>query len=128
MTDNEIMKALLDCEKCPLYAKKRGFEQCHVELFDSLYDLINRQNAENERLKEVVERLQHHNRALCMLEKQQINRIKSEARKEFAERLKQKARKYTEYDEGGWDMTVYSVEVSEIDSLLKEMESESNAK
>lgn len=65
MTDNEIIKALkchisnslLDCEECPFNAMNRGFAQCHIELFNSLYDLINRQKAEIERLKDFNQNL-----------------------------------------------------------------------
>lgn len=126
MTDNETIKSAMccsgeekDCEHCP-YDKKETTRLCIIDLIADLLNIINRQKAEIKRLKEVVERLQHHNRALCMLEKQQINRIKSEARKEVADRLKQKK--------------LYSVErrecivpVAVIDWTLQEMESENNA-
>lgn len=73
MTDNEIIKALeccqeyLDCGHCPLRTKK----MCANTLTLAALDLINRQKAENERL----------------LQKVQQPATKSEAIKEFAERL-----------------------------------------
>lgn len=49
---------------------------------------------------------------------------KSEAIKEFAERLKKNVRRFTEYDEGGWGCTVYVVKIEDIDNLVKEMTEE----
>lgn len=64
-------------------------------------------------------------RQKCIKLAKALQTAKTEARKEFAEELRSKARKYTEYDEGGWDRDVYAVEVAEIDNLLEEMESKS---
>ena len=47
-------------------------------------------------------------------------KAKAEAIKEFAERLKKNARKFTEYDEGGWGCTVYAVKVEDIDNTVEE--------
>lgn len=46
---------------------------------------------------------------------------KAEAIKEFAERLKKCLKKRTEYDEGGWDVDLFTVTEEDIDSLVKEM-------
>lgn len=62
MTDNEIVRALEchmsksldDCEKCPFYAQKRAFHNCHEHLYESLLALINRQKAEIEEMKETI--------------------------------------------------------------------------
>lgn len=51
-------------------------------------------------------------------------RIKAEQNKairEFAERLKKNAQKFTEYDEGGWGCTVYAVKIEDIDNTVEEM-------
>ena len=63
MTDNEIIKAyewlkkchngkVKECGKCPL---KPHYPYCENKLIDFLYDLINRQKAEIERLKNELE-------------------------------------------------------------------------
>ena len=46
---------------------------------------------------------------------------KSDAIKEFAERLKKCLKKRTEYDEGGWDVDLFTVTEEDIDFLVKEM-------
>ena len=62
MTDNEIIKALeiclsdLDCPKCP-YVDYEGDELCSVKMLKDALHLINRQNAEIERLESVIESL-----------------------------------------------------------------------
>lgn len=71
MTDEQIVKALEcckigNCDDCPFYGVKEDFE---VELPEEALDLINRKKAENERL---------------------LQKLQSEAIKEFAERLKNK--------------------------------------
>ena len=101
MTDEQIIKALeccgmRDCGKCPYV----GFKEECGNLSILALDLINRQRAEIE---------------------QEINQIKSEAIKEFAERLKEKLL-------GMGTNTTYgkfkygTVKSYEIDNLLKEME------
>lgn len=62
MTTEEIILALecckseslLDCERCPLYAKKVGFEKCRTELLDLTFDLVRRQNKTIELLKNLI--------------------------------------------------------------------------
>ena len=71
MTDKEIKQALHSCylklcDDCPLNKK----QMCRKKLLAYLVDLINRQQAEIERLKEVA---------------------RAEAIKEFAEKLKEKS-------------------------------------
>ena len=131
LTDTEIIKALEccikdDCEKCPL----GEIEDC-ITMTDTL-DLINRLQAENENLTKAcenqqkismdryfeIERLKTENKHYAELEQgcyvTGYKNIKSEAYKEFAERLKKK----TGYEE--------SIEVADIievatDNLLKEL-------
>ena len=93
MTDNEIIKALECCVKddegvrgfcnkgCPLFGKG---EDCPEFLRRNALDLINRQKAEIERLKDYNENLLSANTALS----NEILEIRTEAIKEFAERLK----------------------------------------
>lgn len=103
MTDNEIIKALecchkqhhSNCEACP------NEETCEeIDIIDSVITLINRQKAEIDELK---------------MESGKLKIAKSEAIKEFAEKLKNL---HPEYD---------TVTKREIDSLAEEMtESEEN--
>ena len=84
LIDNEIVKALekcinLDCEKCSSRTRFKTATNCRNELLALCLDLINRQKAEIERLREI--------RDLCnttILEKnEQIEKLKiSDASKE----------------------------------------------
>lgn len=108
LSDSEIKKALEccikdDCKNCPL----GEIEDC-VTMTDAL-DLINRLQAENERLKEEVDLL--HSDYTYKLVKV---KAKAEAVKEFAERLKEKV-SVDEKDGLHW---FYH---KQIDNLLKEM-------
>ena len=113
MTDNEIKKALVCCademgcaKGCPFFDKKKS--KCKVAspygAFEKLLlDLINRQQADNERLKKLLEEADvNYNKC--------AKRFYKEGVKEFAERLKEKSR----YPSG----TIY---VEHIDNLVKEM-------
>lgn len=96
MTDEQIIKALgccgmRDCGKCPYV----GFKEECSNLSILALDLIDRLRAKNER---------------------EINQIKSEAIKEFAERLKAISDSRPLYDE-----LVY---IDEIEEVVKEMEEE----
>ena len=55
-----------------------------------------------------------------------LQKARAKAIREFAELLKQNPRKLTEYDEGGWDCTVYAVTVEDIDNLVNEMTEETS--
>ena len=121
MTDNEIIKALEcccdDCGKscegkhCPMIA------ECQTDinaLEKSALALINRQKAEIERLKEEVKKEQ-----LCNL-RMTAHSVKSEAYREFAERLKEKATgKF--YEERRY------VDTEDIDDILEELTRNSHA-
>ena len=98
MTDNEIIKAYercftlgfdeSTCYECPFYT---ATAKCTEDLRDSALNLINRQKAEIEELRERISYLEksidcsrkEYNRLL-----QKLQQAKSEALKEFAERLK----------------------------------------
>lgn len=122
MTEAEIIKALDFCEgyngisfcnDCPLFDE----DNCIHILSHEALDLINRQNAE-------IERLREENIKLHTIIPKMIFVAKSEARKEFAEMLKQNKH------ECGCNYRkkpVYAVTEEKIDNLLAEMESESNA-
>lgn len=101
MTDNDIKKALEccktgNCDECPFYGRK---EDCEVELPEEALDLINRLEAEIERLENEIEEANEADREAelqalkeskdnAKLFCEAINHAKSEAIKEFAEELK----------------------------------------
>lgn len=144
MTDEQIIKALKccvktefisDCAKCKMFA----FD-CKDILIENALDLINRQKAEIEELKTEIERMEDENYTLKnkieirdnLIEqlgsdinikyntiytmREKLKNSKSEAIKEFAERLK----KHSFVDNLSLDgkETVY---VDDIDKLVKEM-------
>lgn len=92
MTDKEIESSLKviattrNCNECKIRNCKWGTCNCSQITANSALDLINRQKAEIERLEKELMK--------CKLEKEMLYRtveeIKSEAIKEFAERLKEK--------------------------------------
>ena len=137
MKDNEIIKALDCCgfeygnlcSVCPKYEKDNDF--CQEELHNYAIDLINRQKEEIKEWKRVVETLveQHEKdkaeidglradlKRVCAERDAHIctnNFIKSEAVKEFAERLK--ARIIEDFLKYNTDTTI-----GYIDNLVKEM-------
>lgn len=97
-TDEEIKKGLeccfvnRSCKGCPQYAK----DNCIVQVGVKALDLINRYEAENERLKEEIvirdkiidergKEVIRHDNAIRSLHKQ-LDNLKSEAIKEFCEK------------------------------------------
>ena len=110
MTDNEIIKALecctsYDCEHCkyepPILVPKSSLA-CNDALMKDALDLINRQRAE-------IEEKSNKLREIMPI----VAELKTEAVKEFAERLKAEKWKHKNFGE--------LVCVEDIDSLLKEM-------
>ena len=109
LTDNDIKKALECCSKkickqCPNFSEDI---ECSEKLIILALDLINRLQAENEELKSAINGFRGYE-----------DKIKAEAYKEFAERLK------TEYAKGmNWfkKKESYYVDVGDIDNLLKEL-------
>ena len=109
MTDKEIIKALeccgdpdSNCVECPIKADRR----CNEHLANYALDLINRQQAEIEKLKEEIQITKD---AYTMLQtKNEI--IKSEAIKEFAVNLK-----------CGVPQENGVIRCSDVDNLVKEM-------
>ena len=96
LTDAEIVKVLECCRDCCC-------KQCEDEAdFQEVIDLINRLQAENERLEHQLE-------TLCLA----LKLAKAEAYKEFAERLKV----YLLLHHG----EIYGVLLESIDNILKEL-------
>lgn len=123
MTDNEIIKALhckcggeMVCISCPYYAR---YPDCDRYAVRDALSLINRQQAEIERLQGYNENLQTANTYLS----NEILEAKAEAIKEVAERLKEEQ----EFFVNECDDFVGYVAVSRIDNLTKEMVGDSDA-
>ena len=114
MTDNDIIKGLLcctfaePCEDCPLEKD----EMCVFTLKSNALDIINRQKAEIERLKEQFRYLD----VECERLEKVNETAKAEAIKEFAERLKEQI--YIKKDR------LFYAE--KIDNLVKEMVGDDN--
>ena len=129
MTDNEIIKAMqcvigngVSCSECE-YQKALPFPSCRRMCAENALDLINRQAAE-------IERLRNRNKFLEIEYKNQGNlfwaRVQTsnlEAIKGFAERLKKII--YTHMDRVDVDGVVLLTRVdNSIDNLVKEMTEE----
>ena len=90
MTDKEIIQALeccikptSDCDNCTYYGYDDDLQCFDMSKRDAL-DLINRQQAENERLQVLLDGWKTEAYKLS----DSVDNVKSEAIKEFAERLK----------------------------------------
>lgn len=118
MTDNEIIKALEcctdesyeNCNECPYSTDTLSCER--LKLLEDSLELINRQNAEIERLKKEV----FVARDAYISIQDRYEHTKAEAYKEFAERLNEKAQIADCFD--SYNMVVGT---HFIDNLLKEM-------
>lgn len=128
MTDNEIIKAMqcvigngVSCSECE-YQKALPFPSCRRMCAANALDLINRQKTEIEELRERISYLEksidcsrkEYNRLL-----QKLQRAKSEAIKEFAERLKKTSIIFDIGDDKKSKVTVVSTFA--IDKIAKEM-------
>ena len=142
-TDEQIIKAMrcvigngVNCSECE-YQKALPFPSCRRMCAKNALDLINRQKAEKERLEDenytlknkieirdnLIEQLGSdidikYNTIYTMREK--LKNSKSEAIKEFAERLKEKADDYV-LAEGEFETMIFE---NDIDDLVKEMTEE----
>ena len=114
--DNEIKKALeycsmqgftSECEKCKM---PKG--TCRTELIGYALDLINRLQAETERLTIRLRKAEHQLDDLCIMH----NVIKAEAYKEFAERL-EKMMCYEHF----FETDVVVLDRNKLNNLLKEL-------
>lgn len=100
MTDDEIIKAL---ERCPQHTECcycNSLEECGNKriLTTSVFDLINRQKAEIERLKEEANKYQ----TLWCIAVKDIETAQSEARKEFVEQFEDRIEKELESTYKAW--------------------------
>lgn len=118
MTDNEIIKALEccindDCDNCP-----DTFGNCEHNAMRNALNLINRQQEEIERLKIENQSL----RGAANSYKLHYNEAKTEAVKEFADRLKALDRLDIDVSYGyGREHCTEAIAVTLIDNLIKEM-------
>lgn len=137
-TDEQIIKAMqcvigngVSCSECE-YQKTLPFPGCRRMCAENALDLINRQKAEIESLKQIIneqdkEILKLQNRIIFWRKNlnYQPEKIKSEAIKDFAERLKKKVKMYNSegVDEGDLidDLLTVGETVEIIDKLVKEM-------
>lgn len=105
MTDEEIVK---DLTELSLYT---GFQEKYVQALNAALDLIIYQKVEIEKLNKKVEELSE---VLSDTIRIRYAEAKSEAIKEFAEKLKEIS------TQGFWETDAY-VGVEQIDDLVKEM-------
>lgn len=141
MKDNEIIKALeccsnLEaCEKCPLASlQKYDADTCEHQIMLYALDLINRQKAEIERLKKgIIYTVKFNEKQLEQIKDDilqnvefNINNIKSEAVREYAERFKERLRDNAKFDRG--EHTYYLVGDSFVDNIADEMLGETEVK
>ena len=112
MTDNEIIKALEDEVKSAEYVDSYYCNGVDLTLIKSAIDLINRQQAEIEELK--IENKSLRSASNCY--KLHYDEARTEAYKEFAERLKEEAQMADCFD--SYNMVVGT---HFINNLLKEM-------
>ena len=123
MTESEIMKALecctkhrsvTDCKKCPCF---KTFVECNKFLTRNALDLINRKNAEIERLQEntkIIMPARSQGKTQFIAKK--YNAVRAEAIKEFAERVvKITHRKY------GFTNPYVAEVLENLDQIAKEM-------
>lgn len=131
MTDEQIIKAADvcrtgKCSGCPYHGLYTA--GCVTELIKDVFGFINRQKAEKERLKQELdlskafhkEAVAERNLYLHQMayHKNAYKTAKSEAIKEFAERLK---RTSIGLENGSKEKAYFFVDVQDIDNLVKEM-------
>jgi hypothetical protein len=127
MTDEQIIKALEycstdirenTCPKCAFYKKHR----CSTLMLNAVSDLINRQKSEIERLTAkilVKDNINDYNTAQLRIAREELRTAKSEAIKEFVERVKETSIGLEIGDDKKLKMIVVSTVA--IDNLVKEM-------
>jgi hypothetical protein len=119
MTDEQIIKALKHCyehKSCNDCVGCLGAEECilNVDPAGDIYPIINRQQAE-------IERLNNNISAMATTLSNSARETRAEAIKEFAERLKGKFAIFRYVS-----VVFYSKVISIIDNLVKELEGEGN--
>ena len=142
MTDIEFIKAIKFCSEddycntgsCPIYRDMGAGEDCITKICEYALDLINRQKAEIEKYEKTVGKLFINDDGTAfatlngnkteyitkneaeIFRNMAVNNAKSEAIKEFAERLKEKADNVRNFN--SWQKVV---SLDDIDNLVKEM-------
>ena len=127
MTDKDIIKALeycsksswlSDCDGCPCYDEKEDIQtsECQERLMKNVLNLINRLQAEIERLNALIAET-NKQRGKVIHAITRIDEVKTEAYKEFAEKLKEKA--YLNDGVNGFRDLI--VEVDDINNILEEL-------
>ena len=136
MTDNEIIKALEDEIRLTKYVGRPCADGVSIKLIKNTIDLINCQKAEIERMekrldmsrKELSRRRERNiqNSELNLKLLSELKIVKSEAIKEFAERLKETPLRFrisykTHWNEPPKEKMVLFIDDKDIDNLVKEM-------
>lgn len=134
MTDNDIIKALEICRNengiCSDCPYSDDYTNCNTRIAKDSIDLINRQKAEIERLREETAELiddRYATQLLCHLIKKEddTRNVRSDAIKEFAERLK------NAFPEGNRDNKCPAIYIDDycyiIDECAEEMVGDNNA-
>lgn len=143
MTDEQIIKALECCATAPSageFAKCKGCPLDYLgtsDCFDFIIqrnalDLINRRNAEIERLIDLINEVGEYNEAWVKDNhdlRVELKTAKSDAIREFAERLKATPYRFREertiyFDKPPITKMVLFVDDNDIDNLVKEMTEE----
>lgn len=119
MTDNEIIKALEEEIHLAEYVDTSYVDNVSVELLKNTLDLITRQKAEIEKLKSRNNFLEIEYKNQGNLFWERVNTAKSEAIREFAEKLKTKAHNYYPSIDS-YCVSRKVVLISDIDNLVKE--------
>lgn len=120
LTDSEIVKELEDAEYKVNGVVTQGF-YLSVETFNAVVDLINRLQAENERLHKEVGYWEAETKEA----RADIDQAVAEAYKECVEKVKGKI--YTSHFGGKKPFVVTTINPDDLDNLLKEMAGENIA-
>ena len=133
MNDSEIIKTLKHLRTSTLNGwREKKITEKDLNTISYALDLIKRQQAEIDRLNIDLKAMRGAANSwkaevqrICKREfdniEIDIESVKYEAVREFAEKLKEHSCNLTEYDEGGWNDTVSAVKVEDIDRLIEEM-------
>ena len=123
LTDKEIVKALKDKIEFENF-DENGYAVVDVEKLKNTLDLINRLQAEVERLKEEKSKLENKIDEIYPLVMQLPNamqKAKAEAYKECIVKVKEKSNKYEWVSSGVHLRTEYTIGENTIDNLLNEL-------
>jgi hypothetical protein len=122
LTDNEIIKALKHCYEhkgCSDCLGSLDSENCILtkNTEEYIYPIINRLQAENEKLSKEVDRLSQVVLYNDSVTEMKVEEAKAEAYKEFADRLKEKKARYNADN----FFVIDYIPFKEIDNTLKEL-------